>query len=74
MVGQERCGRVGVLQLRRRKQGAQVAVEVSGGAHAPGGEEARQQRVDAGLRERALGGERHPPCHDDAGVGHAVAA
>ena len=60
MVGEELRGGVRVLQLGGRDERAEVAVELGRRFHAAAREEAREQRVYAGARERLLGGERDP--------------
>ena len=58
-VGQQPGGRVGAVQRGRRQQPGQAVVEFVGLAHAACGEQARQQRVHAGLLQRKGGARRH---------------
>ena len=58
-VGEQLRGRGRAEQARRRQQRRQAVVELVGGAHAAGGEQARQQRMHARLLERPGGARRH---------------
>ena len=63
-VGEQPRGRGGAEQARRRQQARQAVVELVGGLHAAGGEQARQQRMHARLLERPGGARRHVAGHD----------